>query len=349
MSFAICRMGKIKSMGNAGGLNNHIERKMDVPNADPALTHLNERLRGSGDLCQDIQTRIDESGCNVRSNAVIAIEFMLTASPEFFEEDRDKKIKLFKNRAGNWIQEKYGNNNLVNFTLHLDEKTPHIHAVVVPIDEKGKLNARAMFGGRDKLKEMQDSFADSMKDIGLVRGIKGSKAEHMELKTYYGLVQNLDHGIKVTEKSIKLDKPGLRDLGNINKWTENQTNKIQQYVTEIGTVYQQAHLNNSTTALERIINKKERRDTNKLIEEIKYKFTKDIEPEILAQNKENKELKEKVNSYASQYNTIVDKYNALNKKLKIYDTFLERNQRRFDEKTNTIVKDDINRDRGMKM
>lgn len=38
-----------------------------------------------------------------------------------------------------WLNEKYGN-RIVSAILHVDEATPHIHALLVPLDDKGKLN-----------------------------------------------------------------------------------------------------------------------------------------------------------------------------------------------------------------
>lgn len=32
-----------------------------------------------------------------------------------------------------WLQESFGKDNFVSVVLHMDEKTPHIHATVVPI------------------------------------------------------------------------------------------------------------------------------------------------------------------------------------------------------------------------
>ena len=54
---------------------------------------------------------------------------------------------------------------------------------MVPLDEKGKLNCRALLGGsRYRLSELQDDFAAAMKPLGLERGIKGSKAKHTEVR-----------------------------------------------------------------------------------------------------------------------------------------------------------------------
>ena len=79
----------------------------------------------------------------------------------------------------------------------LVEATPHIHAYLVPLDERGKLNCRALFGGtRKRLSELQDSFAAAVAPLGIERGIKGSTAKHTEVKEYYA---------RVNRQSLNLD------------------------------------------------------------------------------------------------------------------------------------------------
>ena len=58
----------------------------------------------------------------------------------------------------------------------------------MPLDERGKLNCRALFGGREKLSQLQDSFADAVAHLGISRGIKGSTASYTSLKKYYAAV-----------------------------------------------------------------------------------------------------------------------------------------------------------------
>jgi hypothetical protein len=60
---------------------------------------------------------------------------------------------------------------------------------MVPLDEKGKLNCRALLGGsRYRLSQLQDDFALAMKPLGLSRGIKGSRASHTEVRKYYAAI-----------------------------------------------------------------------------------------------------------------------------------------------------------------
>jgi hypothetical protein len=212
MAFAIVRTAKLKTAGNLGGLNNHLERKMEVPNADADLTYLNRRQVGSGDLVKDVSSRLQAAGVEKpRKNAVLAIEHLMTASPEAFPLRKDKapdgsgspyrlvgnkadieRWQTFEKNCMKWLKERYGAANLVNFTVHVDEQTPHIHAIVVPIDEKDKLNCRHYLGGREKLRDLQDSFATAHQGIGLERGVQGSKAHHTTVKQFYGQAKAFD-------------------------------------------------------------------------------------------------------------------------------------------------------------
>ena len=60
---------------------------------------------------------------------------------------------------------------------------------MVPIDQKGKLNARSFLGGRATLSKMQTEFHSKVKDLGLDRGLEGSKAEHKTIKEFYAELQ----------------------------------------------------------------------------------------------------------------------------------------------------------------
>jgi hypothetical protein len=211
MSFAVLRISKIKSAGGAGGLSAHIERTMDVPNADKEYTGWNFRAAGSGDLWKDIQDKLSENKIEeVRKNGVYALEFLMTASPEFFDdlklvktsasdlEMREvrglKKVTDFMLRSKTWLENQFGESNLVAMKLHLDEKTPHIHAIVTPIVEgkngKKKLSAKSFIDGREKLRALQDSFAETHKESGLKRGLRGSKATHTTVKDFYASIKD---------------------------------------------------------------------------------------------------------------------------------------------------------------
>ena len=86
-----------------------------------------------------------------------------------------------------WLQDKHGAENILSAVIHNDEITPHLQVMVIPIDERGKLNARELVGGKAKLSQMQTEFAQEVgKPFGFERGQERSKATHQTIKEYYG-------------------------------------------------------------------------------------------------------------------------------------------------------------------
>jgi hypothetical protein len=235
MAFAILRLNKLKTFGNIGGLSAHIERTMDCPNADKSLQHLNQKFVGTGNLCADVQTRIESAGVKPQTDSVLAVEFLMSASPDYFKEgfsgSRKSKLENFCRNSKVWLKQNFGEENLVEMTLHMDESTPHIHAVIVPIVEKkvkigrsikrevtqNRLTASDFFDGREKLSDLQTSFAQFH---GLERGIKGSKAKHTTVKEFYTTVTEVSNQKALEEQkqldwpAFELKEPNIKD--NIN-------------------------------------------------------------------------------------------------------------------------------------
>ncbi len=196
MPHAIARIAKLNS-GNIASSEQHTKRVRETPNANPEIQNI--RLGGQPETkdCPTLDTivreRIGEQ--TIRKNAVLCVEMLLTASPEYFRPDdpsragayQPQRLEDFQQAVHQWLDEQYGD-RIVRAELHLDEATPHIHAYLVPLDERGKLNCRGLFGGREKLSKFQDSYAEALSPLGLERGIKGSRAKHTDIKQYYAAV-----------------------------------------------------------------------------------------------------------------------------------------------------------------
>ena len=97
---------------------------------------------------------------------------------------------------------KYGEENIVRFTLHLDETTPHIHCLFVPLTPDGRLCANDFVKKKD-LYELQDQYAEKMSHYGLARGERGSDKVHDNKQVYTGRVLRAEEEIeKLTVKGI---------------------------------------------------------------------------------------------------------------------------------------------------
>ena len=182
MSFAIYRTAKLKSMGEIGGSLSHTYRTRNTPNADESRIHLNEHSLETYNSCFDaLKNAIPEKR---RSNAVLCIEHLITASPTWSGWGTKKEEEFFK-KSLEFLNKKYGKENVIACSIHRDETTPHLIVYVVPIDEKGGLNAKKWLGGRSKLSQTQTEFANHVKELGLERGLENSKARHKTIQKYY--------------------------------------------------------------------------------------------------------------------------------------------------------------------
>ncbi len=196
MPHAIARIAKLKG-SNITPSEQHTKRVKEVPNANPEIQNI--RFIGQPETSNSptLDTLVRERIGNqtIRKNGVLCVEILLTASPEYFRPDEPSKAGYYQQKpledwqqaVKQWLDNQYGD-RIVRAELHLDEATPHIHAYLVPLDERGKLNCRGLFGGREKLSKFQDSYAEAMSPLGLERGIKGSKAKHTAVKQYYAAV-----------------------------------------------------------------------------------------------------------------------------------------------------------------
>ena len=213
MGFAVLHLDK--ASGNDAGMTAHIERTIDPKNADKSRTHLNRELipfaDGATNRTNAIQNRIETAGITrkISHNQVRAIRVMLSGSHDEMKRIVDAgKLDNWCSDNVDWLKQTFGADNLVSAVLHLDEKTPHIHATIVPIvtGERRKAKIEKTVEGkkkykkknpnsarlcaddimaRDKLKGYQDSYAEAMAKYGLQRGVDGSEARHITTQQYY--------------------------------------------------------------------------------------------------------------------------------------------------------------------
>ncbi len=222
--YAVMRFNKLKTMGQVSSRGAHNERTRDTPNADGARRHENERLAGTGDWQADVQDRLDDAP-TIRSNAVLALDFVFTASRDFFADGDPARVSAWRDRTMDWLRDRFGAENVVGAILHRDELTPHIQAMVVPIDERGKLAAKTFIGTPSKVSEMQTTYAAAVRDLGLERGVKGSVAEHQTVREFYAKIERPTPAPEIVREGVTVDKPG-RIVGNPERWAAEQTERI---------------------------------------------------------------------------------------------------------------------------
>ncbi len=213
IQYAVCHLQR--GSGNDSGMSCHIERKtadgkVYIPdNADKTRIHLNRELiqfpHGVRNRTDAVQYRIDHAGLHrkVGKNQTKAIRIILTGSHEqMMKIAQSGKLDQWTDANLKWLKDTFGEDNVVSCMLHMDEKTPHLHATVVPIvtgerkrkSREGEKKYRTQTGprlsaddvmGRARLSTYQNTYAEAMREFGLQRGVVGSTAKHQSNGEYY--------------------------------------------------------------------------------------------------------------------------------------------------------------------
>ncbi len=148
---AILRFEKHK--GNpARPLEAHHERQKEQyasnPDIDTSRSKYNFHIVKPEDRYYHfIQNRIEQAGCRTRRDSTRFVDTLITASPEFFKKKSPKEIQEFFQRAADFLIGRVGKENIVSAVVHMDEKTPHLHLVFVPLTEDNRLCAKEIKAG----------------------------------------------------------------------------------------------------------------------------------------------------------------------------------------------------------
>lgn len=204
--YAIYRTAKIKTNSQIVASANHMTRAVDTPNADPDRAHLNRVLIGSGDPAADVMRLLPEVGQRDpktdkmlrRTNSVLAIEILITTSPEWWAEATEPQKIAWEIDSMNWLKAEYGETNVAHLRIHGDETTPHLTGYIVPRDpDTGALNCRHWLGERQQLRDQQTAYALAVEHLGLQRGVRGSTATHEAVRRVYGAVDAPQQAVRV--------------------------------------------------------------------------------------------------------------------------------------------------------
>ena len=156
-----------------------------------------------------------------KGNSNVACEYIITASPDFFEGLADDEIKRFFETSYKFVCsfKNLGEQYVISAKVHMDESTPHMHLVYLPVvhtlDKKSgkpidKLCCSEFWKGRNSYKVLQDNFYRYMTKAGF----------------------NLDRGDTEDNKHLKI--ADLKQVTNyeVQKYQKQTTKMEQEMQTE---------------------------------------------------------------------------------------------------------------------
>ena len=250
MSYSIVRVSKVKSGTNTTGIQKHVQREnnnYENEDIDHSKTYLNYDLVNANK--QNFNNLIDEKieqnytgKRKIRTDAIKHIDGLITSDNDFFDNQTPEDTKQFFEYAKAFLEQEYGKDNLLYATVHMDEKTPHMHYGVVPITDDGRLSAKEVVGNKKALTAFQDRFNEYVNQRGYdldrgqsrqVTNAKHDQVSRYKQKTEYHKQeyerenQKLSHIQQKSSELIEQYQKSLETLKKpLNVQYENETEKV---------------------------------------------------------------------------------------------------------------------------
>lgn len=192
----------------------------------PGMNIFNVNLIQSNNWMQDIQAEIDRAGAKTRSNSVIALDAIYTASGDFFKGKSNEEKNQFFRDCLEFHQRKFG--HVISAVIHYDETTPHMHILSVPLTQDGRLSAREIVGNRTNLSRMQTEFFEQVgKEYGLARGI------HMDGQEKRQHISAQEHELREIRQKIARGKEELEAIEHSKESARTRAQTARQTATEL--------------------------------------------------------------------------------------------------------------------
>ncbi|MGM2217533.1 MobV family relaxase, partial [Bacillus cereus group sp. BceL079] len=207
MSYSIFRVQGIKTLSDLRGIGKHNAERVSYTNLDidrekskenieliqcesyrNRFNEITKEMKADHDKRMET-TRSDrrktfEQALDTAKNDV-ACEFLFTSDQEFFEGKSKEEIQEWAETSLDFLRKDIGisEDRIIHASVHMDEKTPHLHVVAVPIikayDGRRKANTwqisrKKFIPTKDDLTRLQDIYNERMNEAGynLERGTK---------------------------------------------------------------------------------------------------------------------------------------------------------------------------------
>ena len=233
MGYCFMTIEKVKDKGTLTRKYQHNYRTGNVPNADPDLLHKNEelvKLNGKTyvEVFDETMNRLKAFNPKIRKNAVYALEIVTTFSREDIEH---VDVEKWKKDQVDWLRSTFNPNveefgdNVVSVMFHGDEAgNVHCHSIIIPIDDKGHLNASYFLDGRAQMMKLQDSYGTLMQENhSLQRGLRGSFAKHEDIKRFY-TAQNM---------ALAQEGPEIRTIHGRKETVEEYKERTDDFIKDL--------------------------------------------------------------------------------------------------------------------
>ena len=256
MNYGIFRVQGINTLNDLAQIGSHNKREKKAYKSNPnikleltpnniELVPLTEKyVKGFKNLTKEYEKEHNErmkteredrkktySQMLNKSRSVVADELMFTATHKFFDNMSKDEMLEWANTCMDFVYNDLGytKEQVLHATLHLDEATPHIHCVVVPLvkkldkrtnTERYTISKKQYIRDNIHLSELQDVYNVRLREKGyeLERGIKGSNAKHQKVREFKKTTRYYENKVDVINKNLD---NAMNDFEEKMKTTKN--------------------------------------------------------------------------------------------------------------------------------
>ncbi len=223
--FITLRFKRIKTWGHVYHVRRHNTREMECKHVDKEAPKP-RLLLGDRDVAGTIREVLARYGVTPQLGEVLAIEFVASTSREVFDgldkESRQAKLCAFIAFTIKAFADRFRiEGQIVSVALHEDERTPHLHIVVVPLihepDNRRKdkapiyrLSAKRVIGGRGDMSREQTRFASYFGPMGLERGKERSRERNISNREHEAMLEEARQRMLAERNGLALDRAGVQ-------------------------------------------------------------------------------------------------------------------------------------------
>lgn len=225
--FCIMRTEKRKRT-DLGGIQKENTRTATEYNnkVSPGMDIFNVTLKESSNWLQDIDNEIKAAGAKTRSNSVLALDTIYTASPDFFTNRNNIENDRFFRDCLKFHESHFG--HIISAVVHYDETTPHLHVISVPLTKDGRLSARDVIGNKAKMSKTQDAFFEQVgRGYGLARGI------HMDGQEKKQHISAQEHELREIKQKIAREQERLEAIEHSEESARIRAQESKKTATEL--------------------------------------------------------------------------------------------------------------------
>ena len=258
MSYAIIRNENYK-MGQLALIYRHNERKntnysnKDINKQNSIKNYSIKSINTSYQKAFKILKEQYNLKGQIKKVSNVMCELIITSDKYFFDLIGENETKRYFQMAYDFVKDyqNLGEQYIVSAKVHLDETTPHLHIVFIPVIHKldrksgkmiDKISCSEFWKGKDSYKKLQDSFYKCVKDNGfdLERG-KSNNLEHLSTEKLKQITdyENIKSELK-NNKIKEIDNTNLQMVVAQNKKLIVYTNKLKSYLTKSFKVMERA-------------------------------------------------------------------------------------------------------------